>query len=427
MEFGQGTPVTFETPGGKSGKASLMPRPEEPPRSVHGATQSVDENAGTTPHPWSDDSKEPGSKEEDLPEADYDCSNPPSPISSQDPAERAEAVHQEMRKAWEDNCDPAWGEYDANTLGALSKILFLKKRIESAGSQIAWLLDDQMSSVASQEQTAKTILEVLEQRRVFLRDKNITDMRHVLTPQERGEIASKVRGLYDDSPEQQKLRERDAADQTEVLEKARLADAGGASQPTSKGRGKGQKGKAKRGPRLDSVTQYVKKRQRSRWCRHLQRRYGDKAIWEMLAFTGVFDPEQLRGLLKSKDPTDEEASGPPKEDQRRLRTRKTEARCAFNEAERLAQARARARESGASQPADLDFSLAQLDLLKKWDSGELRRNRNDAIKALGHGRLENRKGQALEIGGSTGGASKRLIDHYVPPDWRKFLSEEQEE
>ena len=71
------------------------------------------------------------------------------------------------------------------------------------------------------------------------------------------------------------------------------------------------------------------------------------------------------------------------------------------------------------------FTRWQLDVLRKWDSGELRDNRNQAVLALGHGRLENARGDYLDMGGSTGGGSRRIIDSWQPPCWREFLKEEE--
>ena len=70
------------------------------------------------------------------------------------------------------------------------------------------------------------------------------------------------------------------------------------------------------------------------------------------------------------------------------------------------------------------FTRWQLDVLERWDSGELLDNRNRAIVALGHGRLRTARGDYLDIGGSAGGGSRRIIDGWQPPDWRQFLQDE---
>ena len=44
-----------------------------------------------------------------------------------------------------------------------------------------------------------------------------------------------------------------------------------------------------------------------------------------------------------------------------------------------------------------------------------------AAVASGHGRLESATGVYLDIGGSTGGGARRVVDGWVAPDWREFL------
>ena len=55
-------------------------------------------------------------------------------------------------------------------------------------------------------------------------------------------------------------------------------------------------------------------------------------------------------------------------------------------------------------------------LLNHWDTGILRKELNEADAKLGHGRLRSAGGNYLDIGGSTGGGSRRIIDGWVPPD-----------
>ncbi len=60
-------------------------------------------------------------------------------------------------------------------------------------------------------------------------------------------------------------------------------------------------------------------------------------------------------------------------------------------------------------------------MCRKPYAGELRINRNNAVRALGHGQLRNRRGDVMDIGGSTGGASRRILDSWHQPDFREFL------
>ena len=141
--------------------------------------------------------------------------------------------------------------------------------------------------------------------------------------------------------------------------------------------------------------------------------------------TGRFDVDILREALRSGEQdrdAEEDVDVAADQDQRlRLSHAKAEARARYNEGRRLARQRDAHRNlgRGASQPA---FSSWQKKLLQQWDSSELRQELNKAVSAWGHGRLRSAHGRHLDIGGSTGGESRRIIDGWVPPDWREFLS-----
>ena len=62
-------------------------------------------------------------------------------------------------------------------------------------------------------------------------------------------------------------------------------------------------------------------------------------------------------------------------------------------------------------------------MLEKYDNGYLRGALNNAIVELGHGTLKSETGEAFEIGGSSGGGSRRIIDGWVPADWRHYLQD----
>ena len=64
-----------------------------------------------------------------------------------------------------------------------------------------------------------------------------------------------------------------------------------------------------------------------------------------------------------------------------------------------------------------------MGVLEKHDSGQLRRDMNGAVTQFGHGRLVRDEGETQDIGGSTGGGPRRVIDDWVAPDWRQFLAD----
>ena len=231
-------------------------------------------------------------------------------------------------------------------------------------------------------------------------------MRHVLTEDERKELVAKAREAYEQTPEQIELIQRD-------LEHAvAQAEARGAPQPAA------------------GHNNYLRQQKRKRWHRHLQRVAGTKQIWEVLAFSGRFDVEMLVQALynqpsgETAEPADRDQVSD--EQRRRLHHDKAEAIARYNEGNRLAKLReASLREAALHGTEVAKLSRWQKDVLRKWDSGELRDNRNQAVLALGHGRLENARGDYLDMGGSTGGGSRRIIDSWQPPCWREFLEEEE--
>jgi hypothetical protein len=286
-------------------------------------------------------------------------------------------------------------------------------------------LDEDSTAFASQEETRQAILSVLKLRQVFLQGKDIDNLRHILSPDERGELAKSARMAYEMSVEQLDLQLRDeekaSAKGKPLAAKGkgkarRKVHADGDAQPTGKG----------------GVAKFVRQQKRKRWCRHLQRICGTKQIWEVLAYTGRFDVDYLRKAIQAPDAEEEpeiSASASEQKQQRRaLHHAKAEAKKAYKEGERLARHRLLKRLHDTFQVAGSDqeavtLSKNQLDVLKQWDRGWLRDNLNQAIVELGHGRLESQTGDFLEIGGSTGGGSRRLIDGWVPLDWREFLNE----
>ena len=68
------------------------------------------------------------------------------------------------------------------------------------------------------------------------------------------------------------------------------------------------------------------------------------------------------------------------------------------------------------------LTLRQTDLLEQYDSCRLMAELNAAKVAWGHGRLRDEAGEYMDIGGSTGGGSRRIIDDWEPPDCQDFLA-----
>ena len=168
---------------------------------------------------------------------------------------------------------------------------------------------------------------------------------------------------------------------------------------------------------------------RKRFHRHLQRVCGTKQIWEVLVFSGRFDVEALTQALGNGDEDE------PRVQEREPLTQRRSARLHHEKAEAIARHKEGAhiyrrwqvlKRAGCTQPAWQLFTPRQVELLDMYDNGELLTIRNNAIQALGHGRLINTRGDTLDIGGSTGGGSRRILDSWHPLDVEEFLASDEE-
>ena len=148
----------------------------------------------------------------------------------------------------------------------------------------------------------------------------------------------------------------------------------------------------------------MKQQKRKRWCRHLQRICGAKVLWEVIAFTGRFDPILLSKTVKAGQ-TQHAGHGETKQERRRLRNEKINAKSRLREAERLG----------------TPVSEYQKDLLARFKRGELHMDLCLAVLRHGHGTMKAPDGTKLCIGGSTVGASRLLLRDHVPPPVKEFL------
>ena len=61
------------------------------------------------------------------------------------------------------------------------------------------------------------------------------------------------------------------------------------------------------------------------------------------------------------------------------------------------------------------MTTKELELLRLYDSDQLRVEANKATFKSGHGRLKKRNGGFDDLGGSTGGGTRLALGNYVPP------------
>ena len=350
----------------------------------------------------------------------------------------ANLIHKAMKQFWADTYGTG---HDEDLLSHLARILFMRRRRVESGDA-----SQPGQACASQEETWRAIRDVLELRQSYLKSKGIEDLRHVLTKDERKELSKRAKADYEDSEEQRSLQELDIKkgkdEGREWMGRGALRRSKAKSQSDGKGdrsRGAPQSmtrkstalSKGHERGATGSLENFLEVQKWKRWCRQLQSICGTKEIWEMLAFTGRFDAEMLREALRSsKQHGDvEEATQDADQQHRRCLLRaKAEAQARYNEGWRLARQRDAHKDPSRSQRS---FTAArrsrlvprssQWKLLQLWDSGELRRELNEASAACGHRPLSSGQGEHLGIGGSRDRRSRRLVDDWVPPGRREAV------
>ena len=221
---------------------------------------------------------------------------------------------------------------------------------------------------SSEQETFRAIRDVLERRQIYLQSKGIKNLDHKMDEDQRAEFCKEVREEYENLEDQQTRQAHDkevnyAAYVVKVrqqwVEWARDGKGRGAPQPVM----------------VNSAT-FVKNQKRKRWHRHLQRICGTKQVWEILSFTGCFEPALIQAaVMRGKDGQQgeqEEKQQVDQEERVRLMHRKIEARARYKEACRLKQRLDDCSKSGrdASQLAQ-GFSSHQQRLLKRLESGQL--------------------------------------------------------
>ena len=165
-------------------------------------------------------------------------------------------------------------------------------------------------------------------------------------------------------------------------------------------------------------TRAVHAGKRSRFARHLQLEAGSKTIAELIVYTGRFDPEFLRRANEGQRHSG--ASQPAASEpavQRSLKRSAASAKLDYRKTVKLTEKL----RDGRLDEFDLDFwQRRNLDMLL---NGKLLERTNHAVQAYGHGTVRRPHGgeEALQIGGSTGGTSRELLDDFTGHDVQAFL------
>ena len=88
--------------------------------------------------------------------------------------------------------------------------------------------------------------------------------------------------------------------------------------------------------------------------------------------------------------------------------------------ERLSQEKRQEKGKGKRKKTSRPLNRRQLAILQRYQSGDLRRHANELTKASGHGRLWRWDASYEDIGGSTGGFLRTVLDDWEPYDIADF-------
>ena len=200
------------------------------------------------------------------------------------PSQQAKVIHKKMREFWEQTNGTGFDKDLEDLRWHLGRILFLqRKRVGSTDASQLGL------AFASQERTCRAIQDVLELRQSYLRSNGIELVLTVLTNKQRVELVERARAHFENSQEQRDLKMRDVRI-WELKQKER--DSNGAIR-----RGNWT-GRSARQPAQEILRVFLDSKKQKRWCQHLHDVYGTERIWEILAFTGTFDPDTFGNVLR---------------------------------------------------------------------------------------------------------------------------------
>ena len=147
---------------------------------------------------------------------------------------------------------------------------------------------------------------------------------------------------------------------------------------------------------------------------------GTTQMWTLLSFMGCFDVAFLEAAI---------AIGAEKPHLRMPGERTEQQKKQVRDAQ---MARARLRRGNMLEVMQQELSKGyrrrplnaeQQRVLEDYRSGELRRQANNLTFTSGHGRVKRMDDSFVDIGGSTGGFVRTVLDDWEPPDLAEFAGE----
>ena len=135
-------------------------------------------------------------------------------------------------------------------------------------------------------------------------------------------------------------------------------------------------------------------------------------MWTLLSFTGRFDVTFLVDTIQrgAKVTMPGEKTEEQKQEVRDVQM----ARAKLRRGAMLERLQEELSQEGKS------LNPKQLRLLQEYQSGELLRQANKLTMVSGHGRLKKEDHSFVDIGGSTGGFLRTVLDDWEPPDLADF-------
>jgi hypothetical protein len=244
--------------------------------------------------------------------------------------------------------------------------------------------ENEAQLIVSKEYVTHQVQKVIAWRETWLKRKGLS-LTTVLRGSEADDFLADSKAAFHSSAEQLPLQERDAADPNKRVSQGK----------------------------------------HSRWSRHQQKRGGSTQMWTLLSFTGCFDVKFLEeAILKgSKDPprlpgerTDEEKAKVRDAQVARAELR----RAKMLEGLQKKLSKAKEAKGKGKRKAVLELNAEQQRILQEYRSGALLIKANDLTRKSGHGRLKRMDDSYVDIGGSTGGFLRIVLDDWEPRDLAEF-------
>ena len=137
---------------------------------------------------------------------------------------------------------------------------------------------------------------------------------------------------------------------------------------------------------------------------------------ELIIYAGRFDPEFLSRAHDGQNRTGASQPAAGRAVQAQLKRAAAQAKLEYRKTCMLR------RKLDRGQVEERDIARWEQENLRKLEDGSLLRRTNEAVAAFGHGTLRRADGERMEVGGSTGGVTRFLLDGNAEPDVASFLA-----